>query len=648
MVDYKMIEAMAKGAVKGALEKPSDAITKITKNALAKIKVNLDTAFTSYLDKSYTKYSTIKTLLYKDEFRKLHDFFVVPNLRKGNKKKESIISAQNSRSVRNFFQSNFAIVQGTGGAGKSMLMKHLFLSELETRDFIPVFFELKDINKQDGDYNLIDAIFEGMNILVESTSKAAVKYALERGMFMILLDGLDEIDGNKSKDFTEKLNDFCDKYSLNTVIMSSRPIDDFISFEKFAVLETMPLNKTQAISLIEKLEYQDDSKQKFITALDGELFERHEEFASNPLLLTMMFLTYDEFAEIPETPHLFYERAFETLFIKHDRTKEGYVRKIESGLRSDLFKKVFSTFCCMTYYNNALSFSEGELISILSKVKEEVAKDGITFDIEKYIRDLTNVVCMLYKEGYTYSFTHRSFQEYFTAVYLKDQTDDIMEKRSLAIIKKSVYKATQDETFPMLCGMVKKKFEKNILLPLLNEIENDFIGNDLYDFYFKKMIPSIRFIKGTVFPLTPNTPDYFVLNTYLYIEPQLDDGESAHNSSNAVRQHLNDDGAQRFYYFENNNVYSSHDRFVGDDEVLYNLMRDTWLGQLILAISTARETLTKKYAATADHDDFFSLQNKKRGCHVKNAVISRLVIPGSHNHCRKTKGIPGQARDTSV
>ena len=607
MVDYKMIEAMAKGAVKGALEKPSDAITKITKNALAKIKVNLDTAFTSYLDKSYTKYSTIKTLLYKDEFRKLHDFFVVPNLRKGNKKKESIISAQNSRSVRNFFQSNFAIVQGTGGAGKSMLMKHLFLSELETRDFIPVFFELKDINKQDGDYNLIDAIFEGMNILVESTSKAAVKYALERGMFMILLDGLDEIDGNKSKDFTEKLNDFCDKYSLNTVIMSSRPIDDFISFEKFAVLETMPLNKTQAISLIEKLEYQDDSKQKFITALDGELFERHEEFASNPLLLTMMFLTYDEFAEIPETPHLFYERAFETLLIKHDRTKEGYTRKIESGLRSDSFKKVFATFCCMTYYNNTLSFSEGELISTLNRVKMEVAKDGIELDIGKYIRDLTNAVCMLHKEGYTYSFTHRSFQEYFTAVYLKDQTDDIMEKRSLAIIVRDVSRALNDRTFNMLYDMAKNKFEKNIMLPVLNEIESNFAGGDIYDFYFQQIVRSIYFIGNGLFFMPIDIMGYFVINFYL--EKQNPVYVFDCKASEAVCQHLNDDGKLYKYYFEKLRENLSDARFVGDDELLYQLIKETWLGQGILTLITMRETLTKKYATTTDNDDFFTLWN---------------------------------------
>jgi len=606
MDNYKFIEATAKGVVKGVWEKSSEAIAKKGRKALDELKVDLGIAFTGYLEKSYRKYSTIKTLLYKDEPRKLRDFFVVPNLQKLNKNKISVVSAEDSISVRDFSQNNFTIAQGTGGIGKSMLMKHLFLSELETCDFIPVFFELKDINKQDDDYNLIDAIFEGMNILDKSTSKTAIEYALEEGLFMILLDGLDEIDDDKFKVFTEKLNDFCDKYPCNNVIMSSRPIDDFIPFEKFTVLNTMKMNKNQAISLIDKLDYQDDSKQKFITALDDGLFKKHEEFASNPLLLTMMFLTYDEFAEIPETPHLFYERAFETLFIKHDRTKEGYTRKIESGLRSDLFKKVFATFCCMTYYNNILSFSESDLINTLSKVKTEVANDGIDFDIEKYIRDLTNAVCMLYKEGYTYSFTHRSFQEYFTAVYLKEQTDDIMEKRGLAIIKKNINKATGDRTLQMIYSMAKNKFEKNILLPLLNEIESNFIDGDLYNFYFKKIVGGISFDDSknlTLWHTESYTLENSLLQFYLKNEP-LAENDDSKKASATIRQRLSDGHT---YYFNKDEGHLLNWHFVGDDEVLYNLIRDTWIGQRILALSTARETLTKKYATTTEDDGFFTL-----------------------------------------
>ena len=85
--DYKFTEALAKGAVKGVLEKSSEVITKKGKRALDKIEVNLGIAFTSYLNKSYRKYSTIKALLYKDGPHKLRDFLWYLNCEKETKKR---------------------------------------------------------------------------------------------------------------------------------------------------------------------------------------------------------------------------------------------------------------------------------------------------------------------------------------------------------------------------------------------------------------------------------------------------------------------------------------------------------------------------------------------------------------------------------
>ena len=68
---------------------------------------------------------------------------------------------------------------------------------------------------------------------------------------------------------------------------------------------------------------------------------KHESFASNPLLLNIMLLTYDNYADIPEKLHLFYSNAFETLYIKHDATKGGYKREFKTKLSSDDFKRVF-------------------------------------------------------------------------------------------------------------------------------------------------------------------------------------------------------------------------------------------------------------------------------------------------------------------
>jgi len=156
-------------------------------------------------------------------------------------------------------------------------------------------------------------------------------------------------------------------------------MEDFVEFERFSVFSTCELDQEQAVELIDKLDYESGSKQRFMDALNEKLYKKHRSFASNPLLLTMMFLTYDESGSIPEKIHLFYEQAFEALFSRHDRRKGGYVREWRSGLARDSFKLVFASFCCKTYYHNKLEFTHDDLIVRFRKIK---ADSGIEFEPE--------------------------------------------------------------------------------------------------------------------------------------------------------------------------------------------------------------------------------------------------------------------------
>jgi len=481
------LEAISHGIIECVFDKCSSSAVKISRAGWERFKIHLGVAYAGYLAKSYDRYSHAKTLLYKDKPRKIREFFVVPTLKKCDK---HIVAANSIKDVVDA-QNHFVIIKGTGGIGKSMLMRHLFLKELEKRDLslVPILFELRDINDQTNDYDIVEILFEKLVNFGEAIMKESMEIVLKRGSFLFLLDGYDEIESEKAIKFLKKLNNFCDKYPNNYVVVSTRPSGDFIEFKRFTVSETCGLDKAQALELIGKLDYEDKVKQLFLDALDKELYVKHVSFASNPLLLSMMFLTYDEYGDIPDKIHLFYERAFETLLIKHDRTKEGYQRKFKSGLKSDLFKKVFSHFCCLTYYSNELHFSENRLNAIFEKImntSEELNK----FEPNDYVDDLTNNVCMLVMDGYNqYSFVHRSFQEYFTAVFLIKQTDHKAQKFGLKIIENDPLRAMKDSTFYMFYDMAKERFQKNILLPIVKEVESDYqLNSDKYDFYFKLLV----------------------------------------------------------------------------------------------------------------------------------------------------------------
>lgn len=315
--------------------KISNLIAEQIKDGWEKFKIDSDIAFNQYLNKSFDKYSKIKTILYRTEPKYIYNFFEFPKIVKENERIDS-------KDVNNLLNiSHFLIVQGTGGIGKSTFMKHLFINELEKNDLIPIFIELKDLNDRQNDYEISDFVFEKLYNIGYDFNRDYLEYALKSGCFLFLLDGYDEISTNKKNVFLKKLTAFCDRYTENYFVVSSRPYTEFVEFERFTVLRLCKLTKRQAISLVSKLEFDVDIKNNFMIALDDKLYNKHQSFASNPLLLNIMLLTYDNYAEIPEKLHLFYANAFETLYSKHDATKGGYKRELKSKLSYDSFKKVF-------------------------------------------------------------------------------------------------------------------------------------------------------------------------------------------------------------------------------------------------------------------------------------------------------------------
>lgn len=474
-------------AVKKVLEeKCSDLFLEtynIAKNEWEKCKVDLDIAFSKYEENAMEKYSKVKTLLYRSEPQPLMEFFEIPFISAPHREYIKVNQVGELLDI-----SNFLILKGTGGIGKSTLLKYLLLKEIEEAELIPIFIELKDLNNIDSDFDLVNVVLEKMKSLGCTLERKGYEYALDQGCFLFLLDGYDELNSNKQQLFVKALNCFCDKYKNNYYILSSRPLSDFVEFDRFTVLTSKRLDKTQAVSLIGKLKFDQNIKEKFIDDLKKNLYKRHKSFASNPLLLNMMLLTYDNYAEIPEKLHVFYSQAFETLYSKHDATKAGFKREIQCGLPYDNFVKVFSTFCFITYIHNKYRFSLEEINDYLAL---SVKQSDIEFDILSFREDLINYLCVIYKDGNDYIFTHRSFQEYFTAFFLKELDDNLMTKIALSLIEKDSNRASNDETFKMLYDMTGDRFEKNIIIPLLDDIESENQNQSLYDFYFQKIVNGI-------------------------------------------------------------------------------------------------------------------------------------------------------------
>lgn len=340
---------------------------------------------------------------------------------------------------------------------------------MEVTNFIPVFIELRSLNTlENKELNISNLIFK---TLVSNGFRLERKYfddSLEQGAYIIFLDGFDEIHHDKKSSITEEIKVFCEMYASNQVFVSSRPSTEFIGWSDFSEFESLPLTKEQALSLINKIDFDETAKSIFSEELEKKLYEKYKSFASNPLLLTIMLLTFQKHASIPERLNDFYEEAFVTLFNVHDATKDSFVRDIRSGLSCEDFKLVFSYICFKSYFKGEYEFSETRLHELINSAKEKF-KDKFSFNVDDFQEDLVHSVCMLVKEGLEYRFSHRSFQEYFSAWYTCKLPDTTQEKLLDRWLRESSTIQT-DSYFYMLFDLQSEKVNSIILKPVMENI----------------------------------------------------------------------------------------------------------------------------------------------------------------------------------
>lgn len=466
-ISAEVITDLAKTTARTLYQKARDYVTDIQK----KEEIDFGYAYENYLKYAKTTHEKMKTLLYRHAAKDIYSFYECVGLNRN----EDIIDTADINNVLKI--GNKIIVTGTGGSGKSVMMKHFFLNILETTHYVPVLIELRGLNEYDEKgINLEEYIYEVMGTLKFKIERKYFEYSLETGCYVILLDGFDEVKNEISNSVTNQIVAMSKKYPENHYILSSRPLEEFMGWNQFEELHAMPLSKEQALSLINKIEYDQIIKDKFYKELDEYLYEKYETFASNPLLLTIMLLTFESRVSIPDKLNDFFEQAFTTLFHTHDATKGGYKRDIRLKLGYEDFKAVFSYFCFKSFFNSDYKFSENKALEYIGAAKQKRIIDTY-FNSMDYLKDLTNSVCMLIHEGLEFRFSHRSFQEYFAALYTV-QLSDSQQKRFLKLwLQDNSYRSTSNY-LDMLYELQPLRFVKNIISPAIRELQEKFKKNN--------------------------------------------------------------------------------------------------------------------------------------------------------------------------
>ncbi|MEG0835092.1 MAG: NACHT domain-containing protein, partial [Christensenellaceae bacterium] len=470
--------------------------------------------YSEYLDNAYAKYNKMKTLLYSDTPREFYKFYVCNDISqkiflKRYTYRTITIHDATAETLKDC--SNFILISGTGGLGKSMMMRHLLLDAIDSYEEskqIPIFIPLKDYD--DSYANLLDYVYEKFESLGGCDCVEDFTELLYEGSCLLLFDGLDEIKSDYRKKFEHDLDSFADKYSDNMFVISSRPTGSFVSLHRFTVLDLCPFTKEQAIKLIENLDFRTDEpniKEKFKTELENTLFITHREFTQNPLLLTIMLMTYEQFAEIPSKMHIFYHEAYIALSQKHDASKGAFKRVLKTGLTANQFADYFAEFCARSYRDEKFEFTDILFDKYFNDLHEQ-SRGSLAVSASDFRDDLVENMCLMFYESGKYHFTHRSFQEYFCALYFSKQKDKTLQPIGDFFEKKQT--RGTDKTFSMLYDMIPEKIDEYIFEPFLKSLFEECDLKNGYWTFLETMYPVLYYEEGETDGFTFNDPQSFL------------------------------------------------------------------------------------------------------------------------------------------
>jgi energy-coupling factor transporter ATP-binding protein EcfA2 len=475
-MEEKILAAMVTSFTKVLITESKELFADIYDQVYDETKQFIGKDLKRYLTKQQGKYSHVKTLLRGNTPVYLYDIYFPLKLTC-----ESVVI--NTQSISTVFEnSNYVTIIGDAGSGKSTLVKHLFLNTIKEKYKIPILVELRYLNNMD--VSLEEYIRSITSLNKISVNKEILDRFFEKGKFVFFLDGYDELEEETKKTVTKEINDFVNKYDSNSYLLTTRPYSNGEHLPLFHNyrMKDLSLKEGDIRGFIFKLlSTEKEVAEKIIKSIEQGNQTYIKSFLKNPLLLSLYILTFQSYAEIPDKKYIFYRRVINALFSEHDsKTKLGFVREKQSGLNQEQFEVILMAFSFISYFDNQFTFEKDYVTHKLKLIKGKHKE--LKFDNNKFIKDLKSAIALWVDDDGELSFTHRSLQEYFTALLIKELTPSENKR----VYDKIIARFALSEGRPMrevenllklLAEMDEYNYSKNFYLPILYELKESLNSN---------------------------------------------------------------------------------------------------------------------------------------------------------------------------
>lgn len=457
---------------------------------------------------SISKLMQVKTLYTgSDKSVNLFDFFQQPKLEYD----EKIYIIKNIQEIKS---DNNIIFVGTVGQGKSILMKYLAINDLLSNNRIPIFIELKNISHKKNIKNLIKD-YLGSWIGYED---AILELVLKSGRVSIFLDAFDEIDLDLAQESLHDIDLLSQNYKKLKVVVSSRPQTIVTKSSLFDNVYLRPYEQEEQEGLIKKLVNDEENIRILVESINKSSHEV-KAVLTTPLMVVLFINQYNVGFSVPQHVTDFYKNIFDVVTFTHDRSKGIEKRKSFSSLNQDQLEKIFERFCFEAFLKNKTVFDRNLLIDLL---KNSLEKNNIN-DFNDYynlISDYTRFACLILQDGNSYTFIHKSIQEFYVAKFIEGLPEKLANN---VIAKKFLHVHIGNENYLNFLKILKPYYyNKYYILESIEiykeETDIQFVDDEEN---YKKFISNIKLVNQTgndriVYIECFNTPFVDLFNTQLF------------------------------------------------------------------------------------------------------------------------------------
>ena len=327
------------------------------------------------------------------------------------------------------------MIVGKPGAGKTTFLRHLAVACCKGEflaDYIPILIELRDIKASE--FNLFNSIYQEFGLLNEEQTKQI----LNQGKVLILLDGLDEVPSQSRLDVQDHIYNFPlqQQYYKNRFILTCRTqITEYIS-DKFQCVEVAEFKPEQVdefaqnwfASFAETPEQAARLTVNFLNKLRLPENQPTAELAATPILLSLTCWIFTDLKDLPAKRSDLYERVINLLLKNWDKQKLPEPPRVRQTLKSKVYSNLSVTDKkTLLSYLAARKFEQDKYVLFEeSEIQRYIAEylDISTEESQEVLKAIEAHHGLLIERAQgIWSFSHLTFQEYFTAKWFCDKAD---------------------------------------------------------------------------------------------------------------------------------------------------------------------------------------------------------------------------------